>query len=188
MFDVRPATVSDLQAIQQANLANLPENYTFKYILYHGISWPQGSYVATVSDPLTDKEKIVGYVLAKMEDDNPERPADAPPAAHITSISVMRSYRRLGLAAKLLRQCLRSMRESYRAEAVSLHVRKSNKAALHLYRDSLQFEVLEVAAGYYADGEDAYSMRKVLDDSLIDSVPDDTDLMAETLSAELQAL
>lgn len=188
MLDIRPASVSDLQAIQQANLANLPENYTFKYILYHGISWPHGSYVATVVDPVAGKEKIVGYVLAKMEDDNPERPADAPPAAHITSISVMRSYRRLGLAAKLLRQCLRSMRESYRAESVSLHVRKSNQAALHLYRDSLQFEVLEVASGYYADGEDAYSMRKVLDDTLIDSIPDDTDFMAELLSNEIKSL
>lgn len=166
MYNLRPATVQDLQGMQQVNLANLPENYTLKYIFYHGVSWPQGSYVATVTDA-AGREKIVGYVLAKMEDDNQERPEDSLPAAHVTSVSVMRSYRKLGIAAALLRQCLRSMRESYGAESVSLHVRKSNSAALHLYKETLQFEVLKIDEGYYADGEDAYSMMKKLDNSLI---------------------
>ena len=35
----------------------------------------------------------------------------------------------------------------------------SNTAALHLYRDTLGFEVEKVEAKYYADGEDAYAMR-----------------------------
>lgn len=157
MISIRPATAADLQAIQQANLANLPENYTFKYILYHGLSWPQGSYVAEL-----ENGQIVGYVLAKMEDDNPDRPKDADPAAHITSISVLREYRRLGIAGKLLDQALRSVKECYNAKVVSLHVRKSNVAAFKLYKDRLGFEVLEVAQGYYADGEDAYNMRKIL--------------------------
>lgn len=157
MISIRPATAADLQAIQQANLANLPENYTFKYILYHGLSWPQGSYVAELPDG-----QIAGYVLAKMEDDNPDKPKDADPTAHITSISVLREYRRLGIAGRLLEQSLRSMHESYGAKLVSLHVRKSNTAAFNLYKERLGFEVLEVAQGYYADGEDAYSMRKFL--------------------------
>lgn len=173
MFSIRPATTHDIQGIQQANLANLPENYSLKYLLYHAISWPQGSYVATVTSG--GQERIVGYVLTKMEDDNQDLPPDSPPAAHITSVSVMRTYRKLGIAGALLRQSLRSMRESYRAESVSLHVRESNKAALHLYRNTLGFEVLEVSSGYYADGEDAYSMKKVLDDTLIDTIPDDKD-------------
>jgi N-alpha-acetyltransferase 10/11 len=42
----------------------------------------------------------VGYVLAKME----EEPADGIPHGHITSLSVMRTHRRLGLAEKLMRQ------------------------------------------------------------------------------------
>jgi len=157
MISIRAATPADLQAIQQANLANLPENYTFKYILYHAMSWPQGSYVAE-----NDAGDIVGYVLTKMEDDNTEKPKDEPPSAHITSISVRREYRRLGIAARLLEQSMRSMRESYWASTVSLHVRKSNTAALQLYRDRLGFKVLEVTSSYYADGEDAYSMQKDL--------------------------
>jgi len=54
------------------------------------------------------------------------------------------------------------MSEAFGAKYVSLHVRVSNKAALHLYRDTLQFLVEKVEPKYYADGEDAYSMKKDL--------------------------
>ena len=76
----------------------------------------------------------------------------------------MRTYRRLGLADKLMRQSQRAMVEVYGAKYVSLHVRKSNRAALSLYRDTLEFAVKEIEKGYYADGEDAYSMHKTFDD------------------------
>ncbi len=51
------------------------------------------------------------------------------------------------------------MVETFGAQYVSLHVRMSNVAALHLYRDTLGFKVEKVESGYYADGEDAYSMK-----------------------------
>lgn len=41
-----------------------------------------------------------------------------------------------------------AMRSVYRAEHVTLHVRKSNRAALGLYRDSLNFQVLEIEKKY----------------------------------------
>ena len=47
---------------------------------------------------------------------------------------------------------------------VSLHVRVSNRAALNLYSKTLQFTTTDVEAKYYADGEDAYAMRKDLDE------------------------
>ena len=55
------------------------------------------------------------------------------------------------------------MFETYNAVYVSLHVRVSNVAALALYRDTLGFKVVGTEAKYYADGEDAYSMRMDLD-------------------------
>jgi len=91
-----------------------------------------------------------------------ENPTDNVQHGHITSLSVMRTYRRLGLAEKLMRQSQRSMVENYGAQFVSLHVRKSNRAALSLYRDTLNFQLLEVEKKYYADGEDAYSMKRDL--------------------------
>ncbi|KAK9466083.1 acyl-CoA N-acyltransferase [Lipomyces arxii] len=153
-MDIRQATVADLPGMQNANLTNLPENYVMRYYLYHALSWPQASFVATDASG----KKIVGYVLAKME----EEPTDGVQHGHVTSLSVMRTYRRMGVAGKLMTQSLRSMAECYNAKYVSLHVRKSNRAALHLYRDTLQFEVVEIERAYYADGEDAYSMKKDL--------------------------
>jgi ribosomal protein S18 acetylase RimI-like enzyme len=47
------------------------------------------------------------------------------------------------------------MVECFDAEYVSLHVRKSNRAATHLYRETLGFKVHDIEAKYYADDEDA---------------------------------
>ena len=51
------------------------------------------------------------------------------------------------------------MVETFGAHYVSLHVRVSNQAAIHLYRDTLQFKQEKVENKYYADGEDAFLMR-----------------------------
>ena len=103
-MDIRVMTPADLPHVQSTNITNLPENYFLKYYLYHALSWPQLSYVAVdVSRPKRtpyDPPKIVGYVLAKMEED----PPDGVQHGHITSLSVMRTHRRLGLAEKLMRQ------------------------------------------------------------------------------------
>jgi peptide alpha-N-acetyltransferase len=172
-MDIRLLRPSDIPHVQLANITNLPENYFCKYYLYHAMSWPQLSYVAVdVSRPQKtpyDPPKIVGYVLAKME----EEPADGIPHGHITSLSVMRTHRRLGLAEKLMRQSQRAMAETFDAKYVSLHVRMSNLAALHLYRETLGFSVDKIEAKYYADGEDAYSMRMDLSKIPRDSVADD---------------
>ncbi len=64
MVCIRRAQIEDLQKIQNCNLWCLPENYTFKYYFYHYLSWPQIIYVAENND------KIVGYVLAKIEDES----------------------------------------------------------------------------------------------------------------------
>jgi hypothetical protein len=51
------------------------------------------------------------------------------------------------------------MVETFQSRYVSLHVRISNNAALRLYRDTLGFRNDKIEAKYYADGEDAYSMK-----------------------------
>ncbi|KAI1270017.1 N-terminal acetyltransferase A complex catalytic subunit ard1 [Xylariaceae sp. FL1019] len=158
-MDIRRLELSDIPLIQHANLENLPENYFMKYYLYHALSWPQLSYVAVdVSRPKStpyDYPKIVGYVLAKME----EEPSDGIPHGHITSLSVMRTHRRLGIAEKLMRQSQLAMVETFGAKYVSLHVRQSNKAAIHLYTKTLGFDQEKTESSYYADGEDAYGMK-----------------------------
>eukprot|EP01111_Echinosteliopsis_oligospora_P010571 TRINITY_DN3326_c0_g1_i1.p1 TRINITY_DN3326_c0_g1~~TRINITY_DN3326_c0_g1_i1.p1 ORF type:complete len:269 (+),score=73.02 TRINITY_DN3326_c0_g1_i1:62-868(+) len=151
MVSIRRANVDDLMQMQNTNLTCLPENYQMKYYLYHILSWPQLSYVAE-----DHKGRVVGYVLAKMEEDAEE------PNGHITSLAVLRSYRKMGLATKLMTQSQASMVETFGAVWCSLHVRRGNRAALSLYQDTLQFKVHEVEEKYYADGEDAFAMKKQL--------------------------
>merc|ERR1711972_1131828 len=119
---------------------------------YHMLSWPQLLYVAEDYN-----KKIVGYVLAKMEEDSDEV------HGHITSLAVLRSHRKLGLASKLMRAAMAAMEETFGAERCSLHVRVTNRAAFTLYSETLGFEIHDVEHGYYADKEDAYDMRKMFD-------------------------
>lgn len=59
-------------------------------------------------------------------------------------------------------QASRAMVENFNSHYVSLHVRVSNRAALHLYQNTLKFNINDIEPRYYADGEDAYAMRKDL--------------------------
>ena len=68
--------------------------------MYHVLSWPQLSYVAE------QQGNIIGYVLAKMEEE-----AEDEPHGHITSLAVKRTFRRLGIAQKLMDQTARAMVE-----------------------------------------------------------------------------
>mmetsp|Transcript_20518 Transcript_20518/g.47415 ORF Transcript_20518/g.47415 Transcript_20518/m.47415 type:complete len:193 (-) Transcript_20518:78-656(-) len=126
-----------------------------KYYFYHILSWPQLPQVA-----VDHNNKIVGYVLAKMEED-----ADSP-HGHITSLAVLRTHRKLGIASKLMRASMAVMEETFDAEYVSLHVRESNRAAFTLYKHTLGFDIHDKEKGYYADKEDAYDMRKMFSKGL----------------------
>lgn len=151
MVCIRTATCEDLLHMQQANLKSLPENYQFKYYLYHLLSWPQLLQVAEDASG-----RIVGYVLAKME----EETGPGESHGHITSLAVNRTSRKVGLATRLMMSAHDSMDEVFQAPFVSLHVRVTNKAAIHLYKNILRYDVHDVEEKYYADGENAYDMRK----------------------------
>jgi ribosomal protein S18 acetylase RimI-like enzyme len=143
--------------MQACNLQNLPENYMLKFWTYHLMTWPQISFVAE-----DHKGRIVGYVLAKIDEPGEDDAASSEIRGHVNSISVLRSYRRLGLAKQLMLLSQEAMASIYKAKFVSLHVRKSNKPAIGLYRDTLGFEVAKVEKKYYGDGEDALSMKLLL--------------------------
>lgn len=151
-MNIRRAEATDLFAMQAANLFCLPENYQMKYYFYHILSWPQLLYVAEDYNG-----KIVGYVLAKMDEDST---GSESIHGHITSLAVLRTHRKLGLATKLMIAAQRDMADSFKAKFVSLHVRRSNYGAYHLYTDTLGYKINGIEAKYYADGEDAYDMRK----------------------------
>jgi peptide alpha-N-acetyltransferase len=140
-----------------------------KYYLYHAMSWPGLLYCAE-----DHKGQIVGYVLAKMEDDG----EGSRTQGHITSLAVLRTHRKLGLATKLMRAAMKAMVEIYDADLVSLHVRETNYAAFHLYRHVLEYDIADKEKKYYADGEDAYYMKKVLNRDSV-GLPDEEDVLGD---------
>ena len=148
--------------MQQCNLFNLPENYNMRYWMYHLMTWTYLPQVAV--DESTGK--IVGYVLSKMENDEDGDIAHG----HITSLSVLRDYRKLGIATKLMRATHMQMQTIYGAKYCSLHVRVSNRAALGMYSDVLKYEIIDIEPEYYADKEDAYDMILFYDRSVRDKV------------------
>merc|ERR1719295_127669 len=212
MVFIRQATMNDIQQMQHCNLQCLPENYALRYYLYHIVTWPQLLFVA---EDEADNGKIVGYVLAKMEEEEREGQSIAAQKGksiggsaqfeemkkrrdakmrkkgqkalrggeskeektenddesdngtkwkhgHITSLAVLRTHQKLGLASALMMASEKQMVDVYNADYVSLHVRETNHAAFHLYHNVLKFTKYDIEKGYYADGEDAFDMRKPL--------------------------
>jgi len=176
----------------------LSKKNKLQYYYYHILSWPQLLQVAEATNG-----DIVGYVLAKVEDEeaataaaaaaaasskdsntssggggtsttsssssSPAPRSPAPPApnapevhGHITSLAVARTHRKLGIASKLMQATHTAMAEVFGARYASLHVRVSNAAAFHLYSRTLGYQIRGVEDKYYADGEDAFDMRKPL--------------------------
>ena len=105
------------------------------------------------------KGRIVGYVLAKIEEEVEDGKDCRSLHGHVTSLAVLRTHRKCGIATKLMQQAHSRMQESFGCQYCSLHVRYTNMAAFHLYSHTLGYQIDQVEKGYYADGEDAYSMK-----------------------------
>ena len=81
---------------------------------------------------------------------------------HILSVAVTSEARRRGIGRTLMNQALDYGR-SKAVRLVLLEVRRSNRAAIRLYR-GLSFSAMGVRPAYYADtGEDAVEMMLALD-------------------------
>jgi len=106
--------------------------------------------------------------------------ADAEPSAfvlvwlvanevHVLSIATAQAMRRRGLARALMREVIATAR-TRRSELVLLEVRRSNRAAIALYR-GFGFRATAIRKGYYADREDAVEMALVLDPDTGEVIP-----------------
>ena len=82
---------------------------------------------------------------------------------HVTSLAVLHSYRRNGVALGLMDALHNQMSLCHGAGRAQLHVRCSNEAALRLYASTLRYKVAERISRYYHDDEDAFLMALDLD-------------------------
>eukprot|EP00560_Eucampia_antarctica_P006214 CAMPEP_0197825836 /NCGR_PEP_ID=MMETSP1437-20131217/2867_1 /TAXON_ID=49252 ORGANISM="Eucampia antarctica, Strain CCMP1452" /NCGR_SAMPLE_ID=MMETSP1437 /ASSEMBLY_ACC=CAM_ASM_001096 /LENGTH=416 /DNA_ID=CAMNT_0043426005 /DNA_START=73 /DNA_END=1323 /DNA_ORIENTATION=- len=122
-----------------------------------------------------DEDLLSSYLYPSPQRSHNQQMEQQDYLGHVTSLAVLKPYRRCGVAAELMRQLHHHMQQSYpSAGGVGLHVRVSNVAACKLYQQGLGYEVLEVIPGYYQDGEDAYFMQKQLQMITHPSTSDDT--------------
>jgi ribosomal-protein-alanine N-acetyltransferase len=144
-MDVRD--LAEVHAIEVRSFSNPWHKTTFLgEIQNRSVAYP---YVA-VSEP---DHRIIGYILFwKVEDE-----------AQINNIAVRPDVRGRGVGEELLRFALDKMRH-LGATFVTLEVRRSNRAALDLYR-KLGFSLLGNRKGYYHNPpEDAMIMGLDLSD------------------------
>jgi ribosomal-protein-alanine N-acetyltransferase len=79
---------------------------------------------------------------------------------HVLDVATHPHVQRQGIGRELVRDII-ALARSYRARHVYLEVRRSNGAALALYR-SVGFASVGVRAKYYSDDEDAIEMALVM--------------------------
>lgn len=161
-IQLRLATRTDVPAIQRCNLACLPENYNSQFYCSHLRQWPDLALVAEDVSCLESSEhrqsnarnpfagfpgghhepKIVAYVLGRVEtrpvmdydDPTSQRNHGTETLGHVTSLAVLKDYRRLGLAKAMMTQ-LHHHLQHQGIGSCGLHVRRSNVAACRLYED-----------------------------------------------------
>ncbi|TXT59743.1 MAG: N-alpha-acetyltransferase [Promethearchaeota archaeon] len=154
-FVIRRCTTKDLDAVIEVNEAELPEDYPYffyKSILDH---YPESFLVAT--DP-HNKNKIVGYIMWRIEKTPTLSNLRLDKKGHLVSIAISQDYRRKRIATKLLKKSMPAIRTNGISSYV-LEVRISNYSAIELYK-KLDFKVDRIKENYYRDGENAYYMVK----------------------------
>lgn len=99
---------------------------------------------------IAGEEKITGFILLLCIYEN----------AEIADICVNPEEQGKGTGNELMQAAITECIQR-RCENITLEVRKSNTPAISLYK-KYGFEKAAVRRSYYADGEDAWLMRKVL--------------------------
>ena len=111
------------------------------------------------------KDIVVGGVVCRVDEDEETK----QPYLHLMILLVLKKYRRLGLAAKLLKFIYASLQKSNpKITFIRLHVQKVNEAAVNFYK-SEGFEVIEEVKDYYTDLEhtDALLMKKAVGSAIV---------------------
>lgn len=155
MCTVRPFRCQDLFHYNSVNLDPLTETYNLGFYLAYISKWPEYFYVAE-----SPSGQIMGYIMGKSEA-RQNNPNDWH--GHVTAVSTGEKYRRIGLAATLMRY-LENVSDRKRCYFVDLFVRVSNTVAINMYKN-LGYKIFRTIPNYYTsptEMEDAYDMRKAL--------------------------
>merc|ERR1712137_446499 len=146
----RSFTCDDLFHCNAVNLGTLTENFNLGFYMQYLAQWPD--FFSIHQHP---NERIMGYVMGKAEGNNENW------HGHVTAITVGQEYRRIGLAAQMMKWLEDVSEITYNGYFVDLFVRVSNSIAVEMYK-KLGYTVYRTVIGYYSGEENAYDMRKAL--------------------------
>lgn len=138
---IRRARLQDLDAVAACENACFEHPWSFA-MLYEDICETAAAiYLVAELDG-----EIIGYGGTHIVIDE----------SHITNLCILPEYRRRGYGHALM-MALMDVSKDEGAEAVTLEVRVSNRAALHLYL-GMGFTIAGIRRNYYEGREDAYVM------------------------------
>jgi N-terminal acetyltransferase B complex catalytic subunit len=151
MTTMRPFTCDDLFAYNDVNTDALTETFNLNFYLSYLARWPE--YFTTAEGP--GGSAPTGYVMGKAEGRGERW------HGHVTAVTVAPSYRRMGLAKKLMRELEDVSEKVHDGYFVDLFVRRSNVNAIAMY-EGMGYVVYRRVLNYYMGEEDALDMRKAL--------------------------
>ncbi len=147
---MRPDDLEEVMVIERAAFRHPWSPELFRRELEH--DW---SSILVAVEPLTSAphggERIIGFLIFWLVHDE----------VHVLNVAVVPEYRRKGIARMLMSETERRAMQAG-AALMTLEVRRSNEAALELYRE-FEYRAVGVRPNYYVDeGEDAIVMVKEL--------------------------
>jgi [ribosomal protein S18]-alanine N-acetyltransferase len=140
-LQIRQFKAEDISAISEIEQLSFKDPFPSYFLSQLADANPGTFLVAVMGD------RIIGYAVTDKW----------PDQEHLVSIAVIPDSRKKGVGQALLDRLI----ERLQTGSLKLEVRRSNKAALELYRKN-GFAQTGVAHSYYTDGEDAIQMEKVI--------------------------
>lgn len=141
VLQIRQFRTEDLTTISELEQLSFKDPFPSYFLSQLADANPGTFLVATIDD------KIVGYAVIDRW----------PDQEHLVSIAVTPESRKKGVGQALLDHLIRTMETG----SLKLEVRRSNEAAIELYRKN-GFARTGMAHSYYTDGEDAIQMEKTV--------------------------
>jgi ribosomal-protein-alanine N-acetyltransferase len=158
-FGLRQCTYDDIPSVMDINETTLPENYPLFFYEQILEKYPEAFTLAYLKNR---PEKIVGYIMWRVERGPSSFGLDYVKKGHLVSLAVLEGYRRLGIAKKIMEHSM-AVVQNYGATEYVLEVRCSNINAVRLYHEVYHFSKIKIIHQYYRDGEDAFFMAYRID-------------------------
>ena len=148
---MRPDDLEEVMVIEREAFRHPWSLELFRRELEHDWSTILVGVEPLTSAPGKGSERIVAFLIYWLVHDE----------VHILNVAVAPEHRRKGIARILMTECEKRAHQA-NAALMTLEVRRSNQAALDLYRE-FDYRAVGVRPNYYVDeGEDAIVMVKEL--------------------------